>query len=171
METISTQQDGERPRPPPFSRTASRSSTSSTRTRTTHLSSNNSFTQLPPSPQQTTAHPAHRFRQRASSRGSSERPRSQLSREASEDPRQSLPPVSSFLQEKLQSQRKVESQRSSSRLNNETMSASVELRPVQSSPARSGASDGGRPRSSGGTEPAKKKGLGLKEMEQVCHPL
>ncbi|KAH8906631.1 hypothetical protein BR93DRAFT_626043 [Coniochaeta sp. PMI_546] len=172
MESASGQQEGERSRPPPFPRAASRSSTSSTKTRTTHLSSNSSFTQLPPSPQQSAAHPTHRFHHNARSRGSFERPRSQLSREASEDSRQSLPPVSSFLQERLQRERKVESERSSSRLSNETMNASFDHRTAQSSPARSGASDGRRPRSSGGAEPAKKKqGLGIKEMEQTLSTL
>lgn len=170
MEPASSQQEGERSRAAPFPRAASRSSTSSTKTRTTHLSSNGSFSHLPPSPQQSATRSSHRFHHSVCS--SSERPRSQLSREASEDSRQSLPPVSSFLQERLQRERKVESERSSSRLSNETMNASFNHRTAQSSPARSGASDSRRPRSSGGAEPVKKKqGLGVKEMEQVRFPL
>ncbi|OIW27893.1 hypothetical protein CONLIGDRAFT_453658 [Coniochaeta ligniaria NRRL 30616] len=172
MESASHPQEGERSRPPPFPRAASRSSTSSTKTRTTHLSSNGSFTQLPPSPQHSAAHPTHRFHHSTCGRGSTERPRSQLSREASEDSRQSLPPVSSFLQERLQRERKVESERSSSRLSNETMNASFDHKTAQSSPARSGVSDGRRPRSSGGADPVKKKqGLGVKEMEQTLSTL
>src|SRR4051812_37984912 len=106
MESASGQQEGERPRPPPFARAASRSSTSSTKTRSTHISSQTSFTRLPPSPQHSATHPTHRFHHSACGRDSSERPRSQLSREASEDSRQSTPPVSSFLQERLQKERK-----------------------------------------------------------------
>lgn len=75
--------------------------------------------------------------------------------------------MSSFLQEKLQRERRFESERSSSRMSND-MSASVDLKVVHSSPARSTTAEGKRPRSSGGNaEQTKKKGLGLKEMEQV----
>ncbi|KAB5585657.1 hypothetical protein GE09DRAFT_33259 [Coniochaeta sp. 2T2.1] len=169
MESTPGQQEGERSRPP-FPRAASRSSTSSTKTRSTHISSQTSFTRLPPSPQQGAAHPTHRFHHSACSRDSAERPRSQLSREASEDSRQSLLPVSNFLQERLQKERK-ESERSSSRLSNETMNASYDQRTTHSSPVRSGASDGRRPRSSGGTEPVKKSGLGVKEMEKTLSTL
>lgn len=161
-------QAAERSRPN-FPRTASRSSTSSSQTRMTPLSTNSSRSHLPPSPQQSTAHVAHRFRRRTSSRGSADPPRSQLSRETTDEAKQPVPQVSSFLQERLQRERKVESERSSSRMSNDPMSASLDLRTVQSSPVRSGTSDGRRPRSSGGAEPAKKKGLGLKEMEQVCY--
>jgi hypothetical protein len=67
--------------------------------------------------------------------------------------------VSSYLQEKLQRERKVELERSSSRMSSD-MSASLELpRASQSSPVRSGTSDGRRPRSSGNGEAAKKKGM------------
>lgn len=160
-------QAADRPRPT-FPRTASRSSTSSSNTRMTPISANSSRSHLPPSPQQSTAHPiAHPFRRRTSSRGAADLPRSQLSRETSDDARQPVPQVSSFLQERLQRERKVESERSSSRMSNDPMSASLDLRAIQSSPARSGTSDSRRPRSSGGPGPAKKKGLGLKEMEQV----
>jgi hypothetical protein len=75
------------------------------------------------------------------------------------------------LQERLQRERRVESERSYSRLSNETMNASMDLRTDPSSPARSGASDSRRPRSSGGAEAVKKKGLGVKEMEQVSHSI
>lgn len=170
METPSAQQDGERSRPPALARAASRSSTSSSKTRTTHLSSNSSFTRLPPSPQHSAGRPPHRFHNSACGSGSSERPRTQLSREASEDSRPSLPPMSNFLQERLQRERNVESERSSSRLSNETMNLSYDHRTAHSSPVRNGSSDSRRPRSSGGAEPVKKKGLGVKEMEQASIP-
>ncbi|EOO00319.1 hypothetical protein UCRPA7_4222 [Phaeoacremonium minimum UCRPA7] len=52
------------------------------------------------------------------------------------------------------------------------MTSSVDLRVVHSSPARSATADGKRPRSSGGSgESTKKKGLGLKEMEQTLSTL
>ncbi|KAJ9143462.1 Microtubule associated protein [Pleurostoma richardsiae] len=53
------------------------------------------------------------------------------------------------------------------------MSASMDLRTIQSSPVRSSTADGSRrPRSSGGGNgEAKKKGLGLKEMEQTMSTL
>ncbi len=52
------------------------------------------------------------------------------------------------------------------------MSASLDLRAIQSSPIRSATAESRRPRSSGGGngEHPKRKGLGLKEMEQVLAP-
>ena len=90
--------------------------------------------------------------------------------------RASTPPVSSFLQERLQRERRFEVERSASRMSSRgdlSMSASGDLRAVQSSPIRERGSDVRRPGSSGGSaaEQPKKKGLGLKEMEQVCHAL
>jgi hypothetical protein len=82
--------------------------------------------------------------------------------------------VSSFLQEKLQRERRAESDKLSqsplSRVN-EDLGASVELGRVSSPRRRSVAasSDGSRPKSSGGAgiELAKKPGLGVKDMEHV----
>ncbi|KAK0705890.1 hypothetical protein B0T26DRAFT_755464 [Lasiosphaeria miniovina] len=112
----------------------------------------------------------HRFHHNRCARTpTSERSKSQLSREASE---QSLPPMSTFLQERLERERKVESERSLSRASNEAMSASADLRAVQSSPARNNPPETRRPGSSNGpAEPSKKKGLGLKEMEQTLSTL
>lgn len=83
------------------------------------------------------------------------------------------PALSAFLQEKLQRERKAESDKLafSASLSRTDMSASVDICPaVQTSPFRAPEPVAGRPRSSAGTEPYKKKGLGLKEMEQVCVP-
>ena len=101
-----------------------------------------------------------------------ERPRSQLSRETS-DSRESVPAMSSYLQERLERERKVnDSESLLSRASNDALSATlVEQRTVQSSPPRNSAAEGRRPKSSGGTDPAKKKGLGLKEMEQTLSTL
>ena len=84
--------------------------------------------------------------------------------------------VSAFLQEKLQRERRAEGERmghsgSLARLNTD-ISGSIEFgRATLDSPMRMGDTDSPRPRSSGGgsagTEPAKKQGLGLMEMEQV----
>ncbi|KAK5657141.1 hypothetical protein OQA88_3198 [Cercophora sp. LCS_1] len=101
-----------------------------------------------------------------------DRPRSQLSRQAPEHSRESLPAMSTYLQERLERERKVnDSERSSSRASNDQMGASVDLRAIQSSPARKRRSEGPRPRSSEGEDPEKKKGLGLKEMEQTLSTL
>ncbi|KAK1829291.1 hypothetical protein QBC39DRAFT_136709 [Podospora conica] len=155
---------GDRPRvAPPFPRTASRSSTSSTRTR---MSNNSATSTQQPSSQ--------RYLQTRGSRPPAiERPRSQLSREASQTSRESLPPtMSTYLQERLERERKVnDSERSSSRASNDHTVASDETNIPQGSPLRNGHQDARRPRSSGGTEPAKKKGLGLKEMEQTLSTL
>ncbi|KAK3315586.1 hypothetical protein B0H66DRAFT_584008 [Apodospora peruviana] len=163
---ISQGQSNDRSRPPPFPRTASRSSTSSTRTRLSNNSSSASSQQVP------SAH-SQRFPHTRSARTpNTERPRSQLSREASDDSRQSMPLMSTFLQERLDRERRVESERSSSRASNDRMSGSAELRPGQSSPTKKDNAEGRRPGSSSGAEAAsKKKGLGLKEMEQTLSTL
>lgn len=171
MESVGSQsqpRDRSRPPAPPYPRAPSRSSTSTSNTRMTPQSNNSSSTNLPPSPTLRHSHAAHRLNHSSSRRGSiPERPRSQLSKESSDESHQGLPVVSTFLQEKLQRERRFEIERSSSRMSND-MTASVDLRVVHSSPARSVTADGKRPRSSGGSgETSKKKGLGLKEMEQV----
>lgn len=80
--------------------------------------------------------------------------------------------MSTYLQERLERERKVnDSERSSSRASNEAMSTPPDFRAVQSSPPRNNPTEGRRPRSSGGGEPSKKKGLGLKEMEQTLSTL
>ncbi|KAK4449053.1 hypothetical protein QBC34DRAFT_449031 [Podospora aff. communis PSN243] len=96
-----------------------------------------------------------------------DRPRSQLSREASEHSRESLPTMSSYLQEKLERERRAnESERSSSRASTDAFGMSVDHRAVQSSPARNNTSDR-RPTSSGtGAAPVVQEALGLKAMEQ-----
>ncbi|KJZ77125.1 hypothetical protein HIM_03446 [Hirsutella minnesotensis 3608] len=84
------------------------------------------------------------------------------------------PALSSFLQEKLQRERKAESEKLafSAGLSRTDMSASVDIgRIVQSSPFKAPEAIINRPRSSTGTEPPKKKGLAVKEMEQVVSSL
>lgn len=120
-----------------------------------------------------TTHPyrTQQYHSRTSIASERDRPRSsKLSREATnaeQDPRLAVSVASSYLQEKLQRERRFESGRSSaSRTSSDAMSATAEVRAVQSSPVRASTSDGRRPRSSGG-DPAKKKAMGLMEMEQV----
>ncbi|KAK0634464.1 hypothetical protein B0T17DRAFT_7330 [Bombardia bombarda] len=157
--------DRSRQPPPPFPRTTSSlSSTSSTRTRVSNNSSNSSSHHIP------TLHSHRLHHSRCSRTPTIDRPKSQLSREASEDSRQSLPPImSSFLQERLERERRVESERSSSRASN--VSSSLDFKAVQSSPSKSSIAESRRPRSSGGSEPVKNKGFGLKEMEQTLSTL
>ncbi|KAK0638994.1 hypothetical protein B0T16DRAFT_431988 [Cercophora newfieldiana] len=97
-----------------------------------------------------------------------DRPKSQFSREASEHSRESLPTMSTYLQEKLERERKVnESERSSSQASTDALGAQTDHRTVQSSPARNNFNDGRRPTSSGtGSAPAVQENLGLKGMEQ-----
>ena len=167
-------QPKDRSRPRQFARPGSKSSMSSTKSRINPQSANSSTSHLASSPQSSTPSHSHRYHHSLCTnhkRGSgSERTRSLLSREASEELDQNLPAVSSFLQERLQRERKAESGRSTSRTSNDAMSASLDLRAIQSSPIRAATFDYARPRSSEGDgEPAKKKdGMGLKDVEQVC---
>ncbi|KAK4063877.1 hypothetical protein Trihar35433_8585 [Trichoderma harzianum] len=139
-----------------------------------------------PSPQLPTEHPPHRYHHSPCPPGISPRATPtptlrhqtpQLSRDGSvESPRSRA--VSTFLQEKLQRERRAESdkfsQSSMSRVG-EDLAASVELGRVSSPRRRSVAasSDGSRPKSSngGGIELAKKPGLGVKDMEHVISSL
>ncbi|KAK0613536.1 hypothetical protein B0T14DRAFT_569569 [Immersiella caudata] len=75
--------------------------------------------------------------------------------------------MSSYLQEKLERERRVnESERSSSRASTDALGASVDHRAVQSSPARNNGSDR-RPTSSGtGAAPLVQETMGIKAMEQ-----
>ncbi|RDA90771.1 hypothetical protein CP533_3599 [Ophiocordyceps camponoti-saundersi (nom. inval.)] len=76
------------------------------------------------------------------------------------------PALSSFLQEKLQRERRAESEKltSSPSQSRAEMSASVDMGRFYHNTHNAAA---GRPRSSAGLELPKKKGMGLKEMEQV----
>ncbi|KAG6007044.1 hypothetical protein E4U21_006404 [Claviceps maximensis] len=105
------------------------------------------------------------------------RPTASLSRRGSIDSaRQST--VSSFLQEKLQRERKAEidkfsqSQSSLPRLNQDiNMHASAELGRGPGSPLKPSVPEVNRPSSSAGYELGRKKGHGVKEMEQVISTL
>ncbi|KAH7145673.1 hypothetical protein B0J13DRAFT_324740 [Dactylonectria estremocensis] len=161
---------------PSYPRTASRSSTSTTNTRVTSQSANSSSSQIEPSPQMSGSHPSHRFHHSScktvSSPRSTPRATPRLSREASnESNRQQA--VSTFLQERLQKERQVESEKSAvwSRGNSD-LSASLELsRAGHGSPTKGGDLDMRRPQSTTSTESGKKKGLGVKDMEQVISSL
>lgn len=159
---------------PPYQRTVSRSSTS---TRMTSQSGNSSTSHLSSSPQLHPAHPVHRYHHASCSKppaspklNTKVAPR--LSRTGSiESGRQT--PVSAFLQERLEKERQAEGQKHAASISAlprsySDMSASLELGSVgQRSPTKSIGPDTARPQTTTGTDP-KKKGLALKEMEQVC---
>ncbi|KAK0737341.1 hypothetical protein B0T21DRAFT_287124 [Apiosordaria backusii] len=95
-----------------------------------------------------------------------ERPKSHLSRELSDSASPAVTPMSALLQERLERERRVESERASSRTVNDLLHSSVDSRAVRSpSPADS------RPISSQSSDSARKKGLGVKEMEQTLSNL
>lgn len=83
--------------------------------------------------------------------------------------------MSTFLQEKLQRERRAESEKlgsSTSSRNNFEMSASVDLgRLVHDKAFKTSDFEPQRPQSSAGMESGKKRGLGVKEMEQVVSSL
>lgn len=166
---------GSRPRPPPSHRANSLSSTHTSSSRMASRSNNSSSSNLTSSPKQKSSNLSHRYHPaRMSTSSSIDGPRLSLAKESSDgsqrsESRQSNGVTSSYLQEKLQLERKLDSQRSVSRMGDH-MTSSLELRPIQSSPARRlSNNDARRPRSSGGSsgDPVKKKSLGLKEAETV----
>ncbi|EJT68702.1 hypothetical protein GGTG_13730 [Gaeumannomyces tritici R3-111a-1] len=151
-------------------RAPSRASNSTSNTRASP-SANSSSSNLAKSVASTTyPYRSQQYHSRGSIASERDRPRSsRLSREATNeyDTRLAVSVASSYLQEKLQRERRFESGRSSaSRTSSDAMSATAEVRAVQSSPVRASTSDGRRPRSSGG-DAAKKKAMGLMEMEQT----
>jgi hypothetical protein len=185
----------ERPRRPSYTRASSRSSIGATSdSRMSVHTADRSMSNLTPSPQppmsqpqqqsssQPSSHLVHRFQNNTNKRASpvpststdSSRFRSlndSTYELKSSDSKPSLVATSSYLQEKLLKERKVESERSSSRLSNDKMASTLDLRGAGSSPARA-PFDISRPKSSAGhLDGGKKKaGVGLKEMEQVCIP-
>ncbi|UNI16044.1 hypothetical protein JDV02_002520 [Purpureocillium takamizusanense] len=130
-------------------------------------------------PPPTHAQPAPRLHHTHNLKQSSLSPRPSSSRGVAHPSRQETPDsarhraMSSFLQEKLQRER-AENERISfsASLSRTDMSASVDVsRAVYNSPFRPPQeSEGGRPQSSAGVEP-RRKGLGVKEMEQVVSNL
>ncbi|UKZ96140.1 uncharacterized protein TrAFT101_010940 [Trichoderma asperellum] len=135
---------------------------------------------LAPSPQLSIDHPSHRYhhspyKEPVLSPRSTPKPTPQASREGSvESPRTQA--VSSFLQEKLQRERRAEvdklSQSSLSRVN-EDFGVPLSISRINSPRRRSiaASSDGSRPKSSSGNDPAKKPGLGVKDMDNVISRL
>ncbi|KYK58487.1 hypothetical protein DCS_05503 [Drechmeria coniospora] len=125
------------------------------------------------------SHPVHRFHHSSCIKPAIS-PRV-ASRAAAHPPRQGTPDsarppaLSSYLQEKLQRERRMESERVtfSPAPSRTKTSASVDLgRPACSSPFRPPLeANGTRPQSSTSIEPARKKGLGVKEMEKVVSNL
>ncbi|ERS97600.1 hypothetical protein HMPREF1624_05771 [Sporothrix schenckii ATCC 58251] len=191
---------GDRSRRPSYTRASSRSSTGATSdSRMSAHTADRSMSNLIPSPQlplsqpqqqtsslsstQSTSHIVHRFQDGANKRAS---PAPSTSTDSSKfrsinestsdlksiDSKPALTATSSYLQEKLLKERKVESERSSSRLSNDKMASTLDLRGGQSSPARA-PFDISRPKSSTGhlDGSKKKSGVGLKEMEQTLTTL
>ncbi|KAM3440072.1 hypothetical protein MY4824_002327 [Beauveria thailandica] len=169
---LSASQSSQRPRPP-FPRAPSRASTIGSNMRS--VSSSNTSHMQPASPAQSFAHP-QRFHSTATpaSPRSSYRATPQLSREASGELARP-PTMSTFLQEKLQKERRAESEKlgsSTSSRHNLDLSGSVDLGRVPNERAfRSTDYEPQRPQSSAGVEPPKKKSIGVKEMEQVVSSL
>ncbi|KAK4228079.1 hypothetical protein QBC38DRAFT_168441 [Podospora fimiseda] len=134
----------DRSKVPPRARAASRASNSSSST------------------SQTTSTHSHRYHH-----SKSERPKSQLSREVSESSTQPLTPMSALLLERLERERRVDYDRTSSRgAGNDLLRSSVDSRAL-----RSPSPSDGRPISSNGSDSSRKRGLGVKEIEQTLSSL
>lgn len=159
---------------PPYPRTASRSSTSTGHSRVMSQSANSSSSLITSSPKLSNAHTTHRYHHANCSKPTPSprplsRPTPQLSREGSVELGN---PVSSFLQERLQSQRQAEAYRSSASRSHGDTGSPIDLSAsVQKSPSKAGGSDANRPQSSNGSEQTGGKGPGLKEMEKVISGL
>lgn len=159
---------------PQYQRAPSRGSIATVASNTRSVSS--SASQPPASPSRSaTSQPSYRHYHITSgtSPKGSMRPTPQLSRETSLE-LQKQAPVSTFLYERLQSQRQAESERfgsSVSSQNNFASSMSMDMsRSNTRSPFKPNDAEG-RPQSSAGHEGGKKRGMAVKEMEQVVSGL
>lgn len=163
MDTLQIQ----RPRAP-YQRSQSRGSLNTVSSNTRSVSSSASY--IPPSPGRShTAQPSHR-QYNIVSNGS---PR-QLSRETSAELKKQAV-VSSLLNEKLQRERRAESEKLGSSVSSRTnfdLSSSMHLdRTDTRSPFKQNELDLQRPQSSAGVDMVKKRGMAVKEMEQVVSGL
>ncbi|CAJ2510627.1 Uu.00g062520.m01.CDS01 [Anthostomella pinea] len=122
-------------------------------------------------PTHATAHPTHKFHHsHCGESPASMRTSSRLSRQSSQEPRQSKPPVSNFLHEKLQRERQAESERLAKKLSGSLSSSAGDVRDreAQNSPSRSSAAGTGRgPRSNSGDEDSSQHGMGAKQMDKA----
>ncbi|KAG5949829.1 hypothetical protein E4U53_005726 [Claviceps sorghi] len=163
-------------------RSPSGSSSLTSASRMTSASANSSSSQIATSPQMShpPSHAAHRYSHGQCITGSPRpmsRPTPSLFRRDSIDSTRQSTTISSFLQEKLQRERKAEveklnqSQSSLSGTNPDTNASIDQLGRAPGSPLKTSASEFNRPSSSAGYETGKKKGHGVKEMEQVISTL
>ncbi|KAI1495990.1 hypothetical protein F5X99DRAFT_93354 [Biscogniauxia marginata] len=120
-----------------------------------------------------TTHKYHRSHCGKSSNSATASPR--LSRETSHESRQATQPVSGFLQERLQRERRAESERLACQPGGDLSSSTGDIRgrDIPSSPVRrSATATGWRPKSDSGDElPSKDNGMGAKQMEQTVSTL
>ncbi|KAI1078569.1 hypothetical protein F5B20DRAFT_571562 [Whalleya microplaca] len=155
-----------------YTRAPSRASSASTaNTQMTPKSASSSSSYL----RETTTHPAHKYHHSHCSNGSvAARPVSRVSREGSEDPRPTATAVSSLLQERLQRERKIESERLASKMVDDLSASTGDIRDrdVPSSPIkRSATVTGQRPKSNSGDKLAEDTGMGAKQMEKTMSTL
>lgn len=156
---------------PNSSRTVSRSSTRASSARMPPQTNNEFSSNIARSPSLRYAQPVgSRFTQRRGSMGSNaDRPPTPVSKSSIRGSQSSThqEPASTLLQEKLQRERRSEIQRNLNRLADE-MTTADNTQAATSTPVRCATADGKRPGSSDTNGDAgKKKGLALKEMEQV----
>lgn len=157
---------------PNSSRAVSRSSTRNSSARMPHQANNDSSSNVPPSPSLRYAQPVgSRFSHRRGSMGSNtDRPPTPVSKSSIRGSQSSShqEPASTLLQEKLQRERRSEIQRNLSRLAADMNSPAADTQATASTPVRCATADGKRPESSDANgDTGRKKGLALKEMEQV----
>jgi hypothetical protein len=160
---------------PNSSRTVSRSSTRASSARMPPQTMSDSSSNINSPPGQRNPQPfGSRFPQRRGSMGSNtDRPPTPVSKSSIRGSQSSThqEPASTLLQEKLQRERRSEIQRNLNRLADEMGPADSPQAAVASTPVRCATADGKRPGSSDANGDAgKKKGLALKEMEQVPMP-
>lgn len=156
---------------PNSSRAVSRSSTRNSSARMPPQTNADSASNLTSSPSLRYAQPVgSRLSHRRGSMGSNtDRPPTPMSKSSVKGSQSSShqEPTSTLLQEKLQRERRSEIQRNLNRLAGE-MTPAAESQAATSTPLRCATADGKRPESSDTNGDAgKKKGLALKEMEQV----
>ncbi|KAI1770554.1 hypothetical protein F4818DRAFT_259664 [Hypoxylon cercidicola] len=157
-----------------YPRAPSRASTASSANISMTAKSANSSSSHLRETSHTGSHPAHKYHHSHCGSVGGSRPMSRLSGEPGEELREPVMATSSLLQEKLQKERKIESERQAGKLSSDLSASTGDIRDkdVKSSPVRRSATAMGRPEKlDGGDEFPRDTGMGLRQMEETLSTL
>ncbi|KAI4868206.1 hypothetical protein F4820DRAFT_445344 [Hypoxylon rubiginosum] len=157
-----------------YPRALSRASTPSSANMSTTTKSANSSSSHLREASHTGSHPAHKYHHSHCGSVGGSRPISRLSGEPGEELREPVTATSSLLQEQLQKERRIESERQAGRQGSDLSVSTGDIRDsdVKGSPIRRSATAmGRREKLDGSDEPVKDTGMGVRQMEETLSTL